>query len=304
MPRGASQIREFSGKSMREIIKLNKRVGRPTLSPESINKHLSMVGTFFSWAVDEGHASENVMDGLKAETVRKGSKRATITVDQMQRLFDSPLFTGCMSDANIKTRMTPGALKIRNWRYWVPLLAAFTGARQGELLQLEVADVMIEDGIDFLLITDEGDSSQKAVKTSHSRRRIPVHSTLRKLGFLKFVAKQQGNGHTQLFPDLKRNDKGYFNYGQKELGKMIDHMKFPLNRDGNKVVFHSFRHAVADQFRRRFSETEFQPLLGHKQSGVTRGYGVAEDLGLVRRLEIIEEITYSSLDLSRLTVSS
>jgi len=300
MPISASQIKEFRGKSMREIIELNRRVGRRTLSKESINKHLSMAGAFFQWMVAEGRTSQNVIDGLRIETSRKDSKRATFTVAQLQKLFDAPWFTGCAADENIISRMTPGPVKIRDWRYWVPLLAAFTGARQGELLQLETSDIRRDDGIDYILITDEGDATGKAVKSTHAKRSVPVHSQLIELGFLDYVAKQKQAGDVCVFPKLTRNSRGYFNYAQKELAKLIDHVGFRPDKNGNKVVFHSFRHAVADEFRRSYIDAQFQPLLGHKQSGVTRGYGVAEDLGLARRKEIIEAIRYPGLDLSKL----
>lgn len=38
---------------------------------------------------------------------------------------------------------------------WTPLLAAYTGARIGELVQLRAEDVRHEAGIDYIRITPE-----------------------------------------------------------------------------------------------------------------------------------------------------
>ena len=301
MPASASQRKEFKGKPLAEIIELNKQAGHPTLSPVTINKYLSAVSSFYGWLVDEGRVSANIWKGLRIEVDDEDNKRPPFTIDQLQALFNSPLFTGCASDKDITTRMSPGQVQIRNWRFWAPLLAAFTGARQSELLQLEVADIRRGDGIDYIFITDEGSDPHKRLKTRHAKRSIPVHSKLIELGFLNYVATQVRKGETRLFSELRRNAKGNFNNAQRELNKPIHYMDFPPDDDGNKRVFHSFRHNVTDELRRSYAPHDFQPLIGHAESGVTRRYGVAEDLGLKRRQEIIEEIRYPGLNLSKIS---
>ena len=196
--------------------------------------------------------------------------------------------------------MTSGPVQVRNWRFWAPLLAAFTGARQSELLQLELADIRRAADVDYVYITDEGADPGKRIKSRLARRSIPLHSRLLDLGFLAYVDALRRSGETRLFPEARRNAQGDFNYAQRELNKPIKRMGFPPDAKGRERVFHSFRHTVIDELRRSLAAHEFQPLIGHAPSGTTRSYGVREDVALRKRQEIIEEIRYPGLDLSRI----
>src|SRR5690606_3321822 len=104
----------------------------------------------------------------------------------------------------------PGSHKINDWRFWLPVLAAFTGARQGELAQLEVADVKERHGIHFLHITNRGEDPDKAVKNKFSIRSVPLNATVIELGFLEHVAAVRTTGAGRVFPDAKRDTRGAF----------------------------------------------------------------------------------------------
>ncbi len=71
---------------------------------------------------------------------------------------------------------------------WTPILAAYTGARIGELTQLRVEDLGEKDGIPFIRITPEAGT----VKTA-TYRDVPLHPHLVELGFVAF-AKAKGRG--------------------------------------------------------------------------------------------------------------
>jgi integrase len=64
---------------------------------------------------------------------------------------------------------------------------AYTGDRINELAQLRKEDVQAENGVPFLGITG-GTEKGHEIKTSASRRKVPVHRALVAEGFLKFVA--------------------------------------------------------------------------------------------------------------------
>jgi len=299
-PKSAAQRKVFEGKSPAEIIELNKQIGLPTMSPRTINKHISMVSAIYDWLVAEDRAPANIWKGLTIDIEDELNKRPPFTVEQLQAFFNTPLFIGCEGEEDIRKLMTPGPVQVRNWRFWAPLLAVFTGARQSELLQLELIDIRRADGVDYIYITDEGTDPAKRIKSRLARRSIPIHSRLLDLGFLTYVEALRQNGATRLFPEVQRNAKGDFNHAQRELNKAIKRMKFPPDEKGRERVFHSFRHNVIDELRRHRAPHEFQLLIGHAPSGTTRGYGVREDLGLKKRHEIIEAIRYAGLDLSRI----
>jgi len=71
-------------------------------------------------------------------------------------------------------------------RRWLPWLAAYTGARIGESVQLRREDFREEDRIPFVHITPEAGS----VKTGEARD-VPLHPHLLDLGLLAFVAKRK-----------------------------------------------------------------------------------------------------------------
>ncbi len=88
------------------------------------------------------------------------------------------------------------------WRYWVPLIALYTGARQAEIAQLAVKDIGDEDGVAFFSITNFGEGQR--VKTKAAIRKVPISSCLLGLGILDYVEFVRRRGDKSLFPDLRR----------------------------------------------------------------------------------------------------
>ncbi len=89
----------------------------------------------------------------------------------------------------------------------------FSGARPGEIAQLEIADIQSHHGIWIMDITttlddDDEDEDYKSVKNKNSKRVIPIHSELIKIGFLKYYNALKDSGETRLFPQAKRNSRG------------------------------------------------------------------------------------------------
>jgi len=72
----------------------------------------------------------------------------------------------------------------------VPLIGLYSGMRLGEIIQLYVVDVKLEDAIYYFNVTpspsDETGPDVKSVKNLSSIRIVPVHSELIKLGLFVF----------------------------------------------------------------------------------------------------------------------
>jgi integrase len=153
--------------------------------------------------------------------------------------------------------------------FWLPLLAAFSGARQEELGQLMVSDVETWGNRMFLRITDLDD--EQGVKNTISKRHVPVHNELLKIGFERYVEQMRSTGHERLFPDLKPNKYGvltaqfstWFNdYLDKHV---VDDLRYN---------FHSFRHAFEEYGGRcGLSQYQIDGILGHQPEGMARRYG-------------------------------
>ncbi|WP_415717703.1 tyrosine-type recombinase/integrase [Roseibium sp.] len=88
---------------------------------------------------------------------------------------------------------------LSNAKRWLPWLAAFTGARIGELAQLRKEDVQERDDIHFVLLTPDAGT----IKNGHYRE-VPLHPQLIELGFLKFVG---ASGSGPLFHGKAKNGK-------------------------------------------------------------------------------------------------
>jgi hypothetical protein len=67
----------------------------------------------------------------------KGSKRAKkrlpLTIEELQTIVAAPLFMGCRSESKL---FEPGVYRVRDHRFWPPLIALWSGARLNEIGQL------------------------------------------------------------------------------------------------------------------------------------------------------------------------
>ena len=294
-PIKAAEVRELRGLSFKKIIAANERLQRPTLSNRTVNKYLSALGAFCQWLMQNGHIDANPVDGMHLSKGGGHGKIRPYTSDQLTSIFTSPLFTGCQSE---DTPHQPGNLQIRDHRYWLPLLALFTGARMGELAQLLTADVRQDRGRWIIHITREGDDA-KTTKTKGSQRVLPVHPELECLGFIAFHAKRVTTGDARLFPEIKPDARGQLTGRYSRFwGRYVKRIGV---KDDASVNFHSFRHGMADALRRAgYRDEEFGFLLGHTQATTTGRYGILAEGELMQRCAMIEAVNFPGLDLSQL----
>ena len=75
-----------------------------------------------------------------------------------------------------------------------------------EMCQLKISDIQLDEGIWMFNIDEDLD---KSVKTQNSVRRVPVHPTLIKLGFLDYYENIKSQKSDRLFPELKKGRDGY-----------------------------------------------------------------------------------------------
>ncbi len=182
---------------------------------------------------------------------------------------------------------------------WLPLLALFTGARLEELGTLRATDVQVDGDIDILDINtlDEG----KRLKTKSSRRKVPIHAELVRLGFLVYVeARRKSGAGALLFPDLKADSKGVMTGNwSKWWGRYV---RANGITDPRKV-FHSFRHTFKTECRAVGMGREFHDAItGHSSGGVGERYGERYPVPVLARE--IAKVKYEGLDLSPLVSSA
>lgn len=181
------------------------------LSPATVNGYMTKLRTLLNFALNEGWIDRNPARGLRVvDPVRRRDKRLPFTLDQLRLTFDAPLYRGCVDDWF--GYAAPGTAQPRRGRFWVSLIALFSGMRLNEVCQLDVADVQQIEGVDCFFVSAgvAATDNDKRLKTISSERFIPVHPTLREIGFMQFMAERRHAGGKKLFPELQVSSTGYY----------------------------------------------------------------------------------------------
>ncbi len=268
----------------------------PPMSVTNANKAIRRVQAFWTWAAAnyfDGPAPGPLRGLLIPQRINPRDQRHPFSPAQLQGIFSAPTFTGCASDRRWKE---PGEhVPVESSRYWLPLLSLFTGARLGELCQLQPTDVREEGGIAFIRI--EGDGGDKRVKTPAANRNIPLHPQLIALGFPELARRRREAGADWLFEDFANKPRDVrIDSFSKHFARFLD----ACGAKTSKTAFHSFRHNFEDACRAgRVEASVMNALQGHTQEGMAGRYGLGEyPLGILR--EAVESISYLGLSLEHL----
>lgn len=273
------------------------------LNPITIKDKLGTVALFFAWAKARDASVVNPVAEQRVQLRRNkrgGKKRHPWAIDELNRMFAAPVFTGCRSALYWKQ---PGDVVLRDSaKYWVPLTALFSGLRLGEIIQMQVADVKALEGIAYFDVTPlapEDDDEEahdptdgKSLKTASSRRTIPIHKMLLDLGFDEFLDLHRANGASRLFPEFGRaKDDGSWS---KQFSKYFKRFRESIGVTRRGVKFHSLRHNVEDALRNANVRKEVRDAIqGHSESGVSREYGSGYYLKTLN--EAVQRIGYDGL---------
>lgn len=222
-----------------------------TISLSTFNNYVKNLTTFFTYAMREGYCERNPFDGLRVKQRGKVSaERSAFTEEDLRAIFDKSRYASANGP--------------KPNQYWLPLLGLYTGARLNELCQLRLDDVVTVGGIDCIYIR-QGSDDQK-LKTITSERLVPIHSQLKRLGFLGYIAKQRAEGQARVFPELTRHKKHGYSAAPS---KWFARFRMQLSLQGKKD-FHSFRHTLADHLKQKgVSEALVGGILGHQTGGIT-----------------------------------
>lgn len=139
-------------------------------------------------------------------------------------------------------------------------VAEYHGNRLEEFAQLLRSDVRREEDIWFIDINDEG---QKQVKNEQSKRRVPIHPELLRLGFIDYVESTAPNPDDHVFPLLRPggpdNKLGYY------FSKWWTRYRKDIGVYMKGVDYHSFRATVATKLAEADVSLEVRnELLGHE----------------------------------------
>jgi len=284
VPAGFMKSKAYKGKSVDAVIAMGKK----TKESDTISKHVMRVKSFLSWCENEDYSCAGL--GNSFSKIYSGGqpdheKRDPFSNDELRLLFNNPIYEA-------------GRFKHPS-RYWLPLIALFTGMRGREIAQLYRDDVQedSESGVWFIEVRFNQKRMQSD-KTAHASRKIPVHPQLKKLGFIEYVS--SGRKNTMLFPELY-NESGnpYKNWGNNFNRKAPSGWKWKLGVKGD-TVFHSFRHNVIDFLEKADVHKRIGCfLVGHKyKGGFVSNYIKSDDLKVLHGG--IKVLSYPSIDWSKI----
>lgn len=225
------------------------------MSISTINKYLNRISTLIDWAKRNNYVTENYFSGLSLKkTVKAREERDPFSDDDLKKIFSVPHFQ------HRRKAKHP-------YYHWLPYLGLYTGARLNELCQIYLNDFKQDEGIWVLNINDN--YSDKRLKSPAAKRNIPIHSKLLDLGLKSYVHQLFANGQTRLFPELKNRRDGYGQDASKWFGRFKRSLDL---ENGDKKVFHSFRHTFSNKLKHQgIEESMVSALMGHTHN--TQAFG-------------------------------
>jgi integrase len=245
---------------------LKERAGPGTLSVSTLDRHWTTIAAFFKWLNRQDDITpldiDRTLGGFFwSKDAPKSKRRIRWEAEALNKLFLSPIWTGYQPKPRKDYwRWEPGKTVQRDHYFWLPLLAIFTGARLEELCQLRREDIGIDDGITTIRITDE--HPEQRLKNEPSKRKVPVHRDLIKIGFLRYLDTTHGEW---LFPSMVRGGR------EKKLGhhytKVFTQYRRKVEVYQNLMDFHSFRHtAITGLIRSKADRPAISQIVGHSTS--------------------------------------
>jgi integrase len=266
LPKNYGKAAKYKGMAASEIAAASASQPEERLSRRTIQRHLSAMSALWDDAVEQGETSSNIFKGFKLpSSKRPQEQRAMWSSDKLAQLFSSPIWAGCHS-ADRRTK--PGTQVIRDHRFWLPLIAVFSGMRQEEICQLHVEDLRQESGI---WVFDVNDRPPRQLKNRNAVRLVPVHKALLAIGLLAYADERRSAKYERLFPQLSsggaddrlgHNFSKNFTYYRRQIGL------YQLGLD-----FHSFRHSATTFMAHAGVPVPIiDQLTGHATPGETARY--------------------------------
>jgi integrase len=252
------------------------------LSNNSIRHHFKVISAMFNWAKREGKSKID-NPTVKLSPDADDPKRDAFTAEELKTLFGSPMYTG---HSSAHRRDVPGAVVVKDFKYWFPLIGLHTGMRVEEIAKLRKDEVRQEDGVWCFDI--------KKAKTKAGERLVPIHPRLIALGFLDHV---QSVKDERLWPELTPNSEGLYSHRFvvwfPEYRRLIG-----IDREG--LVFHSFRHTFVSRLEEAgVDNVKIARIVGHKITNITAGTYGGKMFTPSKRLELIKDLDFG-VDLSHL----
>jgi integrase len=230
----------------------------PTISIQSVSKHMTYLSGLIGYCMDQGHIEGNPALNIKLPKTKTKSTESVgaFTDDQVRAILKA-------------TEESSGH------HFWIPRVALLSMLRREEIAQLHTSDVKQYGDVWYFDINDEGtEDNPKTLKNISSRRKVPVHQDLIKSGFIEYVKEQEGE---RLWPGLTYN-KTRGKYGG-QLGRWFNNLieRLGFKTGGPALTMHSTRHTgITALINKEVDDHLIKALAGHSEAGVTRAFTIKD----------------------------
>lgn len=266
IPPNAHKKADFKGLGIVDISKkaVSGNYDKPT--NKSVNLKIEAVSALFNWLlVNYDEITTNPLKGIRLATnTSLEPPREPFSIDELNKLFHCPVYTGCKSIVNWSQ---PGSVILKEAAlYWIPLAALFSGMRIREIAHIENSELDIENSIpSFNLQFTE----IRRLKNQSSIRVIPIHRSLIELGFLDFVKSRRNQ--QRLFSEIC---DGPATNPASPASRLFNRLLENAGVKRKQISFHSFRHTFQDGCRNSDIPLDVaRALQGHSEPGMSGRYG-------------------------------
>lgn len=252
------------------------------MSATNVCKYLTIFQEFLRFCRKERLLNEDMADIITKPTIDKNKNNwKPFTSQDLLLIFNRKTYFRRFNNSD-------------NAKFWIPLISLYSGARLNEICQIRLDDIKNDNGVDYFCIDDEGEN--QSVKNYPSKRRVPIHPILKKLGLIQQIEQQRKLKKDRLFDSLKYTPKN------KYAGSISNAFRYYLDNTikltDSKKVFHSFRHTARSQFcALGVSEEDVNILCGWEGKGAgAKNYLHRDTLPIKKLYKAISKLKYPELE--------
>lgn len=266
-PKNRHRLRATRNQPLSKLIQNGKY---EPINARTAKKFFELARAVIGYAHDQGYLKENIAAGLTFSTKGADSPRKrTYSPGQIEKLLAGPVYS----------LTEPPRWRLDDYRFWLPILGLYSGARLSELCQLRLDDIREELGTWVISISRTG---ARQLKTADSERLVPLHKVLLATGFLDFHQQRLIAAGNDLTAPLFENIR---TYGDLSPGHIASRWFLGSDKDSkgylglcglgdDALTFHGLRHTFINQFRRQKLDMLIgKALVGHADRSTTGGYG-------------------------------
>ena len=257
LPTKLSQNSLYKDKSLDEIMALAK--DRPKISKSTIKKYIVRVSEFFKYCYDSDYIDKNPAIDLQINLNQDDVTNKNPYEDSDVNAF-LDIVSKIRSSGDTKSQRVS-----KDELFFVTHIAAYSGMRLNEIIQLNTDDIVEKYNIVCFSLNTKIDvktGKSKTLKTRNSVRIVPIHSKLSSIGLFEFIenkkklAKQSGKA-VRLF---SCDNKDFSEYFRKKINTKV------IKDDDKTRTFHSFRHTFINKLIQSGQRVEhIAALVGHEQ---------------------------------------